>query len=200
MTSQKLIGQAGASSKERSLGSSWFNDSGSLPPSSDRAPVSLPPGSSAPLGEVDGDPTWAFILGGLGGGVGGAAMMLVAAELGRRLRHDVDIIRTVGHAARGFGDSPFGVGIAVAVAMGIVVGTFFGALMRHTVRLTARLIAGVMLAVVLWTFVHAFVLKSLAPTSLGALPFGPLIAGAVVFGLIIAVLRPPRRRWKPRTP
>jgi hypothetical protein len=69
----------------------------------------------------------------------------------------------------------------------------FGALMRHTLRIIARLLASVLLAVVLWTLVHAFVFKSYAGTSLGALPFGPLIAGAAVFGICVAILRPPRR-------
>lgn len=169
-------------SNEPSLGGNWFNKSVAPPP-----PPSLPP-----LAKLEGDPRWALAVGAISGGGGGAAMMFVAAAVARRLRLDVDIIGTVGHAARILGEKSFTVGLGVAIAIGSIVGLVFGALMRHTLRLIARVLAGVLLAVVLWTFVHAFVLKSLAPASLGALPFVPMIAGAAVFGICVAI--PPRRR------
>jgi hypothetical protein len=121
-------------------------------------------------------------------------MMFVAAAVARRLRLDADIIGTIGHCARFLGNDSFIVGLGVAIAIGSVVGLVFGALMRHSLRLIARLLAGVLLAVVLWTFVHAFVFKSLAPASLGALPFVPMIAGAAVFGICVAIIPPRRRR------
>ena len=147
---------------EPSLGNSWFNKP-VVPPQ-----LSEPPPASAPmLAERGGDPRWALVLGGVSGGVGGAAMMFVAAEVARRLRLDVDIIGTIGRGARILGDDSYKLGLAVSVAVGCVVGMIFGALMRHTVRMIARLLASVMLAIVLWTLVHAFVFKSFAAASLG---------------------------------
>ena len=69
-----------------------------------------------------------------------------------------------------------------------------GALMRHTQRVIARLLVGALFAPVVWTLVHAFVLKSFAAATLGALPFGPMVAGAAVYGICVALLPPPRRR------
>jgi hypothetical protein len=175
-------------SKDLSLGSSWFNKSVEPPPSGP-LPASVPP-----LAPLEGDPRWALAVGAISGGGGGAAMMFVSAEVARRLRLDVDIIATIGHCARILGNDSFTVGLGVAIAIGSLVGMLFGALMRHSLRLIARVLAGVLLAVVFWTFVHAFAFKSLAPASLGALPFVPMIAGAAVFGICVGILPPRRRR------
>jgi hypothetical protein len=177
-------------SNEPSFGS-WFNKRVVAPPPSDPAPSDAAP---LALAELEGHPRWALALGAIGGAGGGAAMMFVAVEVARRLRLDADIIGTIGRGARPLGDDPFVVGLGVAIVIGSAVGMVFGVLMRHSVRLIARLLAGVLLAVVLWTFVHAFVFKSFAAASLGALPLGPMLAGATVFGICIALLRPPRRR------
>ena len=172
-------------SNERSLASSWFEE---------RAPVSEPVPSSAPLPvPAEGDPTWTLVCGAFGGGGGGAAMVFVANEVARRRGMDVDVIRTIGRAGRAFGSDAYVIGIAMAVVAGIVVGLAVGALMRHARRFVARILAGVLFAVVLWTLVHAFVLQSFAPATLGALPLLPMIAGASVLGLAIALVRPPRR-------
>jgi hypothetical protein len=166
---------------------SWFDKPVVL------ATVSDPPPAPELLrAERAGHPTWTLALGGVSGAIGAVAMMFVATEIARRLRLDADVIRTIGHSARALGADPFVVGVGVSAAVGSVVGVIFGALMRHTRRIIARLLAGMMLGVVLWTLVHAFVFKSFAAASLGALPFVPLIAGAAVFGICVAIARPPR--------
>lgn len=174
----------GPHSHEPSLATSWFEKS---------APASEPVPSSVPLPPPDeADPKLALVFGALSGGAGGAAMIFVADALARRQGVGIDIVRTVGRAAR-FGSDPYVVGIGVAVAIGVVVGLAFGALLRHARRFIARALAGVLFAAILWTLVHAFVLKSFAPTTLGALPVLPMVVGASLLGLAVALLRPPRR-------
>jgi hypothetical protein len=137
---------------------------------------------------------WALALSALGGGVGGALMLLAARAVAARLHLDVDIIGTVGRgAARLSGLAPFEAGIATGVATGVIVGMLFGALTRHSLRLVARVLAGLLLGPVVWTLVQAFVFKSFAPASLGALPFGPMAVGAALFGLCATIVPPPRR-------
>jgi hypothetical protein len=139
-------------------------------------------------------PGWALVLGGIGGGIGGAAMMLASAEVAQRLRIDVDVVRTVGRCAHGLAGDPFEAGMGLAIGIGAVLGVPLGGLLRYSLRLVARVLAAPLLAAVLWTLVHAFLFKSFAPHSLGALPFAPMVVGAAVYGLCVAILRPPRRR------
>lgn len=146
----------------------------------------LPPPSEPSVG-------WALGLGFVGGSVGGVAMIFIAAEIARRLRFDPDLVRAIGRAAHLSGEDPLTATIALAVGVGGLTGLALGAALRHAGRLIARVLAGVILAAALWTFVHAFVLKAFAPR-LGALPFGPMVAGAVAYGLCVAMLRPPKKR------
>jgi hypothetical protein len=139
---------------------------------------------------------WAMVLGGIGGGAGGAAMLLSAARVAERLRLDVDIVRTIGRSVHVLGVDPFEAGMGVAVGIGLVLGVLFGCLLRYSLRLIARILAAPLLAAVLWTLAHAFLFKSFAPHSLGALPFAPMVVGAAVYGLCIAILRPPREHAK----
>lgn len=177
------------------LGSSWFGKTALAKPADVESDDVEPDAEDAPApSELEGDPKWALAFGALSGGAGAAAMIFVAAEISRRRGIDIDVIRTIGRGGRVLSDDAFVIGIAVAVVVGIFVGMLFGALMRHARRPLARVLAGMLLAVGLWTLVHAFVLKSFAPTSLGNLPFGPMIAGASLFGLCVAILRPPARR------
>ncbi len=120
-------------------------------------------------------------------------MLFVARAAARRFTVDADIVGTVGRSAA-VGVDTFTGGLVVAGAIGAVLGALFGALLRYNLRVVPRLLASALLASVLWTFVHAFVLKSFAPSTLGALPFGPMIAGAAVYGMCVAILPPPRER------
>lgn len=179
-----------------SVGEAWFRRARSVP----EARLSDPDMDEAESEALDalslgGRLGWALVLGGIGGGIGGFAMMYAAADVARRLRIDVDVVRTVGRpAAHALAAEPFDAGMAVAIGVGAVVGVAFGALLRYSLRIRARLLAAPLLAIVLWTLVHAFLFKSFAPRSLGALPFAPMVIGAAVYGLCIAILRPPRRR------
>lgn len=173
--------------KERSLGESWFNARAAA----DR--VSDPP--DEPVGRIEkvGQLSWAVGLGLVGGASGGVAMMFVAREFARRLAIQVDVVRTIGHGARAlFADAYVG-GLVLSAVVGALVGMLMGALMRYTLRVVPRVLAAALLAPVLWTLLQAFVLKSFAPSTLGALPFGPMIAGAAVYGICVALIPPPRR-------
>jgi hypothetical protein len=176
-----------ASSKERSLGDSWFN----APARVSEAPLSeapsLIPASVGRLG-------WALTLAAVGGAGGGAVMLLVARAAARRFAIDVDIVRTVGRSVVALGVDTFTGGLLIAGAVGGAIGALLGALLRYSLRVVPRLLASALLAPILWTFAHAFVLKSFAPSTLGALPFGPMIAGAAVYGICVAILPPPRER------
>jgi hypothetical protein len=137
---------------------------------------------------------WAMVLGGIAGGAGGVAMLLTAARVAERLRLDVDIVRTIGRTVHVPGVEPYDAGMGVAIGIGLVLGVLLGGLLRYSLRLIARILAAPLLAAVLWTLAHAFLFKSFAPRSLGALPFAPMVIGAAVYGLCIAVLRPPRAK------
>lgn len=132
---------------------------------------------------------WAVGIAAVGGAVGGVAMMLTASEIARRSRPDVDVVRTAGRSVPLTMD-PFGAGLLLSGVLGALLGTLFGALLRHSLRIRARLLFGVLGATSLWTLVQAFVLRSSA--SFGTLPFGPMVAGAAVFGFCASVVPPPR--------
>jgi hypothetical protein len=144
--------------------------------------------------KLGADLGWAMVLGGIGGGAGGAAMLLTAGRVAERLRLDVDVVRTIGGTIHLLAIEPYDAGMGVAIGIGLVLGVLLGGLLRYSLRLIARVLAAPLLAAVLWTLVHAFLFKSFAPRSLGALPFAPMVIGAAVYGLCIAVLRPPRAK------
>jgi hypothetical protein len=176
-------------SKEQSLGESWF---GRAAP---RIPEPPPSSDDAFLPELRsvGRPGWAILLGAVGGGIGGAAMLFLSAEVARRIGSSVDVVRTIGANARAFTGEREGA-LLIFIVLGAALGALLGALFRYSLRMVPRLLAGAMLAPVLWTLVHAFVFTTLAPRSLGALPFGAMAAGAAVYGMCVALLRPPRER------
>jgi hypothetical protein len=172
-------------SQESSSRESWFNRW----PSSDAEDDAGDGDGAQPV--VEGSLGWSLGLGLVGGAIGGGAMILLAGEVARRMNSDVGVVRAIGGSVRFLGSDRFAAGLEVSIGIGAVLGLVFGVLMRHTVRLVARVLAGVLLAPVLWILVHAFVFKAFAP-KLGALPLVPMLAGAAAYGLVIAVLRPPR--------
>lgn len=135
---------------------------------------------------------WALGLGFFGGAAGGAAMVFVADWLARRyVPGGTPVAGTIGQHVPLFEGDAFAGAMAVGIVIGAALGVPIGALLRYTLRMVARLLAGGLLAPVLWILVHAFVLKSFAPR-LASLPIGPMLAGAAVYGLCLALLRPPR--------
>lgn len=178
--------------KETSLGESWFGKAAEAPPSSRVSdPPSLPGMRLRP--KAKGRLGFALVFAAIGGAGGAVAMLLVAEEIARRFAMKVDIVGTFGRGAMGMTDPRTG-GFAIAIVFGVLVGMLFGALMRYSLRFVSRVLAGALLAPVLWTLVHAFVFTKFAPTSLGALPFGPMAAGAAVYGICVALLPPPREK------
>jgi hypothetical protein len=176
-----------ALSKEHSLGESWFGKAAG------RAPEPPPSSEDAFLeeGPTAGRLGWAILLGAIGGGGGGAAMLFLSAELARRFGSRVDVVHTIGANARAFMGEREGA-LVIFVVLGAFTGTLLGALFRYSLRLVPRLLAGALLAPVLWTLFQAFVFPTFAPHSLAALPFGAMAAGAAVYGMCVALLRPPR--------
>ncbi len=170
--------------KTRAFDESWFER-----PLAER--MSDPPTSSPPQpSRIEGSKGWAMILGALGGAGGGIAMLFVAREIARRTGSTVDIIGTIGHGARRFTDEHTG-GLAIAIVLGAILGIGIGALFRHSLRIVPRVLAGALLASVLWTLVQAFLLVG----ALGSLPFGAMVAGAAVYGVCVAIIPPPKRRY-----
>jgi len=143
--------------------------------------------------EAEGHLTWAVGLGLFAGAVGAAAMICTASAIARQLHLSVDILRTIGAITPLFGESALRTSLVLGGVVGALVGAGLGALMRYSLRLTARVLSGLILAPVLWTLAQAFLIAPFAP-SLRALPFGPMVAGALVYGLCIALARPPRGR------
>jgi hypothetical protein len=145
---------------------------------------------------LEGHLGWALLLSGVTGGAGGAAMLLVATETVRRWHLSTDVVRVIGAAGRApaLGLDSFHGGYAIAIVVGGLVGMMMGALMRYSLRVVARILTGILLAPVVWILIHAFVFKAMAPSTLGALPFGPMIAGAIAYGICVALIPPPRRK------
>jgi hypothetical protein len=174
-------------SKEERLGESWFGKAARV------AEPAVTEDELTPLEEprTAGSIGWSLLLGAVGGAVGGVAMLLTANAIARRFGSRVDVIPTIGAPGRDLVGELHGA-IGIAGLLGLVVGVVFGALLRHSLRIVPRVLAGALLAPVLWTLVQAFVLTTVAPRSLGALPFGAMAAGAAVFGICVGLLRPPR--------
>jgi hypothetical protein len=146
---------------------------------------------------AEGRVGWALWLGAIGGAGGGAAMLLTANEVAHRMHVTVDIVQTVGAYVRGagrlVGADVFQSGIALAMVIGAVVGVLVGALLRYSVRLRSRVLAGAMIGATLWIIFQAFILKSIG-SKLASLPLVPMLAGAAVYGLCVAILPPPRKK------
>lgn len=171
--------------KQEALGESWFDE----PPLSERpfAPDSL----DEPVVVHRGRVGWAMGLAAVGGALGGAAMLFTASEIARRWGMPTDVVRAVGAAVPSFGE-PFRAGLIFAAVLGAAVGVPFGALTQYSLRVRARVLSGVLLATSLWTLVQAFVLPAVAPRLLAVLPYGPMVAGAAVYGLLVVFVPPPR--------
>jgi hypothetical protein len=138
---------------------------------------------------------WSTLIGLVCGGIGGVAMLAIAEYVAKQLRFDGDVVLAVGtplpHQLLG------GVRAAAAVIfaiVGAVVGAIFGRLTRRLFKVLPRIFFAAVLACALWTLVQGFVLGRFAPALAQALPFGPMILGAVAYGACVAVVPPPRAR------
>jgi hypothetical protein len=137
---------------------------------------------------------WALGFGAIGGVVGGPFMLLAASAIARRVGIDLDAAQVVGEIVRAWTSDAFTAGLALAAIIGAAFGALFGLLTRYSLRLPSRALTGVLLAPTVWTLFQAFVFKTYASATLGALPFGPMVIGAAAFGLCTTILPPPRTR------
>lgn len=149
-----------------------------------------PPRPSGGLGS-------AAVFGAIAGGVGGAAMFAAARAVGQ-LEHipgdfAADLARHLTPAALGSLGSAAS-GLVSVIAIGALAGLLFGMLTRHLLRVLPRMLFFGLLMPILWILLQAFVVRRFMPALAGSLPLLPLSAGAVVYGLCLAVARPLRAR------
>src|SRR4051794_36760755 len=161
----------------------WFSRASVLPPTSLSADL-------RPIGQSG----WSAWLGAISGGLGGLVMVIVAQGI-LDVRHSgIDIVRLLGrgatHSFVRFSDVRIG-GLLCAAALGAVLGAPLGYLARRLLRIVPRLFFFTLLLPVFWLFVRTLVLGKLAPALATQLPFGPLLAGFIVYGACIGVVSPP---------
>lgn len=157
-------------------------------------PSSPPPSIEPPSVEVIATPGWSTCLGALSGGLGGMIMLIVAQGVLALGHSSVDLVRGLGRVIAGdngnLGD-PRVVGILAAAMMGALLGAPLGFMTRRLLRVVPRMLFFTLLLPTLWLFLRALVIGKLAAGVASALPFGPLVAGLVVYGVCVAVVTPP---------
>jgi NhaP-type Na+/H+ or K+/H+ antiporter len=122
-------------------------------------------------------------------------MMLLSAQFIVFMQHSrIDFVAASRSLAKraAMGREFAGQGFVLPIVTGIVLGAVLGYLSRRLIRIFPRLVFFCSLLPILWIFVHAFVLRRFAPSLAETLPFGPLAAGAVVYGIFLAVAAPVR--------
>jgi hypothetical protein len=103
----------------------------------------------------------------------------------RNLGVHTDVATSLGHLIRN-GTSG---GFAFAAIAGFVYGGVLALVMRHAARFFARVIFGTVAGALGYFCVHI----GLVARHMEALPLGPMLAGAAVFGLFIACVPSARR-------
>jgi len=124
-------------------------------------------------------------------------MLIVAQDILDYRHAPVDLVRMLGTAALhagAHGASLRTMGLAGAGAIGAALGVPLGYLARGALRILPRLVFFSISMPVLWLFVQALVIGRLSQSLAKQLPFGPLLAGALVYGACVAILRPIRAR------
>jgi hypothetical protein len=171
-----------------SLSAKWYSDD----PRYSVPPPSLQPPPPQPIG----DPTWSTLLGAVAGGLGGF-MMLLAAQFVAYMQHSkYDFVVLSASAAKrvAMGKVFPGQAFVLPVVCGVVLGALLGYMSRRLIRVVPRLLFFGLLLPIITIFVHAFVIRRLAPGVAETLPFGPLAVGALVYGVFLAVVSPLRVR------
>jgi hypothetical protein len=159
-----------------------------LPPISERAVV-----VRSPIGHSG----WSIVLGALAGALGGLSMLAVTEQVLHHQHSALDLASMLGSKgalAKLWLTSDRQAGFAVAAALGAAAGAPLGFLARRLLRIAPRLLFFILFAPILWTFVQACVMTRLAPWLAANLPFIPLAAGALVYGVCIALVPPIRAR------
>lgn len=135
--------------------------------------------------------TW---LGTAAGAAGGAAMLLVARELMLRKGGLVDPAIALGDRIPVQTDVPPQIaGLIIAILLGAVVGTLLGRSTWRVTRIAPRLLFFSILLPAVWLCVQVVIAGHVSHASAAALPFGPFLAGSLVFALFVAVVPMLRR-------
>jgi hypothetical protein len=124
-------------------------------------------------------------------------MMLLAAQFVVFMQHSkYDFIVLSGSLAKRvtMGREFPGQAFVLPVVGGLILGALLGYLSRRLIRVVPRLLFFGLLLPVIAIFVHAFVVRRLAPGVAETLPFGPFALGALVYGVFLAVVSPLRAR------
>jgi len=141
--------------------------------------------------------------GALTGGIGGAAVLAIAARLVEH-RGGPDLLARAGaYVAHLLHASLAGVQLAFAAFVGAaVVGAVGGALFATTTRRLRRfgplLVWSFVFFPSAWIAVHAFVLPRVAPGLRGELPLSVMLLAMLVYVVVVPLALPVRRRAAPR--
>jgi hypothetical protein len=142
-----------------------------------------------------GDALWSTISGAVGGALGGVAMVAAAHGIAHWQHGDLDYFELTGKAAHlfpGFGATALSGG-AFAALIGALVGGMLGCLSRRATRILPRLLFFMTLTPIAWILVQAFVIRPLSVWS-QTMPAAPWLAGALVYGICLALTPPIVRR------
>ena len=128
-----------------------------------------------------------FALGAALGALGGVGALAVAGVVASHaLASYLEVAAVVGRAPRASAQ----VGLAVGGVAGLVPGGVLALVMRHGMRFLGRAIFGVVSTAAVWFCLHVALLARHLPT----LPLVPMLAGACLFGFVVALAPPSRRR------
>lgn len=134
----------------------------------------------------------------IAGALAGPAMLGVASLVTAASSHySGNIAQTLGLAiSRGAvaGDQAIALGIGATVVVGALVGALFAFVARRLRQLAPLLVFGTLLATSTWMVVQLLAMPRFAPWLARALPIGPMMIGAAVFGLVCSMELPLRTR------
>jgi hypothetical protein len=132
--------------------------------------------------------------GGMAGAVAGPAMVAVATTLSARAHHAIDLPGMMARAAHVPAVWAHPAGWTMAVVMGAALGALFAHLTRRLRSFPPMIAFGLVTAFTLWTALQGLVLTRFTPWLAKMLPYGPMVIGAMVAGLIMALQVPIRTR------
>lgn len=137
------------------------------------------------------------VAGAVAGAVAGPAMLAVSIVLAMRERRPVALASQLGAlVSRGLaaGGIRAALGWGVASIAGALIGVAFGTLTRRLRRFGPMVFFAATLSSAIWTVVHLVLMRRFAPGLADALPFEPMVLGAMTFGAVLALEVPLRTR------
>jgi hypothetical protein len=154
---------------------------------------------SEPVGPLPrtGDPMWSGVAGAVAGAFGGVVALGTTDWMVNHGQLTVHWRIAVGQASAASID-PVAVRASVALAAlaGAILGWLFGGLTRRLFPVVPRIVFGAIVTPALCTVVYAFILPRFAPAFLNAVPFTPLMLGALAYGVCVALMPPIQRSRK----